>query len=314
MPVPSGQFIRISGTAFSNAGFSIGDVIVISGSSLNNGIYTINNIISDSLYEYLGLSGPSITTEDGSGINVENITVGGNKIICIGDEDSGSIGIWSYNDATVVTGAGSVLDAPSVGTSGWSNSALYPMINGSNAQYIFTPGQNAIRVCDTNIANTSVIKHFSYINRNAFANNLGGIYAGFYEHSNILAKPSSGGYINYNYNEKQAYGVNEDAATTVKADFHLRRSLGVVSSGAYAEGESNYVRIKNIDINDIPATEEIIHLEDAEDTAKIPIDSVIGLSTYPRLNQDRREHITDPANRSIVGGTNWAASGSGCYN
>ena len=311
MSLPAGQYIKIGGTAFSSAGFSVGDVIVISGSTSNNGIYTINSITTDSSNEYLGLTGPQISDEDGTSINVENITVGGNKIICIGDEDSGSIGIWSYNDATVVTGAGSVLDAPSVGTSGWSNSALYPMINGSNAQYIFTPGQNAIRVCDTNIANTSVIKHFSYINRNAFANNLGGIYAGFYEHSNILARPTSGGYVNYDYNEKQAYGVNEDAATTVKADFHLRRSLGVVSSGAYAEGESNYVRIKNIDINDIPATEEIIHLEDAEDTAKIPIDSVIGLSTYPRLNQDRREHITDPANRSIVGGTNWAASGSG---
>ena len=260
MALPAGQFIKIGGTAFTTAGFAVGDVVVISGSSLNNGIYTINAITSDSSNEYLGLSGPQITDEDGSAINIENITVGGNKIVCIGDEDSGSVGIWSYNDSTVVTGAGSVLDALSVGTSGWSNAAIYPMLSGSNAQYIFTPGQNAIRVCDTNIANTSVIKHFSYINRNAFASNLGGIYAGFYEHSNILAKPSGGGYINYNYNFKEAYGVNEDANTTVKADFHLRRSLGAVSSGAYTEGDSNYVAIKNLSTADIPATEEIIYL------------------------------------------------------
>ena len=318
MPVPSGQFIRISGTAFSNAGFSIGDVIVISGSSLNNGIYTINNIISDSLYEYLGLSGPSITTEDGSGINVENITVGGNRIVCIGDEDSGSIGIWSYNDSTVVTGVGSVLDAPSVGTSGWSNAAIYPMITGSNAQYIFTPGQSAIRACDTNIANTSIIKHFSYINRNAFGNSLGGIYAGFYEHSNILAKPSSGGYINYNYNFKEAYGIDEDAATDVKIDFHLRKSLGSASSGVYTEGDANYASIKNLSNADIPATEEIIYLEDGEDAAKVPIDAVIGLSTYPRLNKDKNEHISDEHDRlftaAIGAGCNWAAhNGTGTF-
>ena len=315
MALPAGQYIRIEDTAFSDAGFSIGDVIVISGSSSNNGIYTINNITTDSTYEYLGLSGPAITDEDGSGINAENITVGGNKIICIGDEDSGSIGIWSYNDATVVTGAGSVLDAPSVGTSGWSNAAIYPMISGNNAQYIFTPGQSAIRICDTNIANTSIIKHFSYINRNAFANNLGGIYAGFYEHSNLLAKPSTGGYVgNYNYNVRQAYGVNDDASTTIKADFHLKRSLGAVSSGVYTEGDSNYVAIKNINDTSITATEEVIYLEDAEDVAKVPIDSVVGISSSPKLNQNRVEHITTEADRDfsepLGGGTDdchWAA-------
>ena len=330
MALPAGQYIKISGAAFSGAGFSVGDVIVINGSSSNNGIYTINVITTDLnlvtgavVYEYLGLSGPAITDEDGSGINVENITLGGNKIICIGDEDSGSVGMWSYNDATVVDGTGSILDAPSVGTSGWSNAAIYPMISGSNAKYIFTAGQSAIRVCDTNIGNTSIIKHFSYINRNSFADNSGGIFAGFYEHSNILSKPNNGGYVNYNNTEKEAYGINDDGTTTVKTDFHLRRSLGSVSSGAYIEGESNYVKIKNISIDstDILATEEIFHLEDAEDIAKIPLDSVIGLASYPRLDQETQEHITTTADKdfseALGGGTNdchWAAyNGSGTF-
>ena len=203
MGKPSSQYMRIAGTGFTTAGLSVGSVILVQDSAANNGLYTINNITSDSLYEYAGLSGNVITDEEnGASIDITQVSLGGNKILCLGDEDNGIVKIWSYNNCT--DSDGTVLAAPNVGTSGWSNNAAKPLISGSNAKYIFTPGQSAVRICDTNIANSSLIKHFSYIAKMNFSSRKGGMYAGFYEHGNTLIKPSSGGYINKPYNEKEA--------------------------------------------------------------------------------------------------------------
>ena len=289
MSKPSGQYIRIAGTAFSSAGFSVGDVVTIENSTNNDGIYTINAITSDATYQYLGLSGPTITAEDGSAIDISNISVGGNRLICLGHEDTGSISLWSYNDCSQNNiNSATLADAPSIGTSGWSNGVAYPMLSGSNAKFIFTPGNSSIRICDINISNSSMIKHLSFIGRVNFANKSGGMYAGYYEHSNNLSRPSTGGYLNKNYDDHMAYGVDNASASDIKVDFHLRRSLGKVSSGAYSNSASSFSAISNrsIDSTDILATEDILYLEDAQDLAKVPIDSVIGMCNKPRLEVD----------------------------
>ena len=287
MARPAGQYMRIASTGFTTAGLAVGSTVLIQGSSANNGLYTINAITSDSLYEYAGLSGHIITDEtNGSGINVTNVTVGGNKIICFGDEDTGIVKVWSYNNSTSTTGT--VLNAPSVGTTGWSNNASKPLIQGSNAKYIFTPGQSAIRICDTNIANTSLIKHFSYIAKSNFADREGGMYAGFYEHTNSLNPPSGGGYVNAAETVKEAYGIDEDGASTIKADIHLRKSLGIFGSddGNYDELESAYCQLAQVDGIDIASTETELQLQDSEDLAKVPLDAVIGTCDQPRLGWD----------------------------
>ena len=287
MARPAGQYMRMAGTGFSSAGLTVGSTILNQGSSSNNGLYTINAITSDSLNEYAGLSGHILTDEtNGSGINITNVTLGGNKIICFGDEDTGIVKVWSYNNST--SSSGTVVNAPGVGTTGWSNNAAKPLIHGSNAKYIFTPGQSAIRICDTNIANTSLIKHFSYIAKMNFSDREGGMYAGFYEHTNTLSPPSGGGYVNKPENEKEAYGIDEDGASTIKADIHLRKSLGIFGSGDgdYDSLESAYCQLAEYDWDDISSGETELQLQDSQDLAKVPLDAVIGTCNKPRLGWD----------------------------
>ena len=95
MAIPAGQWIKHSSTGATQfSDFSVGDVIKITNSDENNGIYTINSITSNtesgSDYSYMGLTGPSIT-DDGSdaGVVITNISSKGNKLICLGDEDNG---------------------------------------------------------------------------------------------------------------------------------------------------------------------------------------------------------------------------------
>jgi len=295
MSAPNTQYMRISGTGFTSAGLSVGSNIMVDGSTANNGLYTITSITSDSLYEYAGLSGLTLTDEtNGSGIGITNVTVGGNKIVCFGDEDSGVIKTWSYNNSSSTTGT--VLDAPSVGTSGWSSNAIKPLINGSNCKYIFTPGQSAIRVCDTNISNNSVIKHYSYIAKQNFGsegrlNAHFNTYAGFYEHSNTLSPPSSGGYINKPPDEKEAYGIDEDGASTIKTSLHLRRSLAKSdSSGNYETSTKHFCELAEQGTTasdlDITATQKHMFLSSPSSASKIPLDAVIGTCNKPRLAWD----------------------------
>ncbi len=157
MAVPVGQYVRMDGGTTLFSGFSIGDTIKITGSSENNGIYTINNIDDSGGNSYMGVTGPRITDNAGdTNCIISNISSKGNKIICLGNEDVGQVDIWSYNDATDEDGDEAV--APSVGTNGWSTSAVYPVLEGSNANFIFTQVDDTVRICDTNQANTSTIK------------------------------------------------------------------------------------------------------------------------------------------------------------
>ena len=74
MSKPSGQYMRIAGTGFTSAGLSVGSVILIQDSAANNGLYTINMISSDSIYEYAGLSGNVITDEEnGESIDITQV-------------------------------------------------------------------------------------------------------------------------------------------------------------------------------------------------------------------------------------------------
>ena len=230
MPRPVGQWIRhnTSGDDKFDA-FNVGDVIKITGSNVNNGIYTINSITSNSdsgtTYSYMGLNGPPITDDPAdTGIVISDISSKGNKIVCLGDEDTGEVDIWSYNDATDEDGALAV--SPVVGVSGWSTTAIKPVLTGSDANFIFTQVDDTIRVCDTNQANSSSIKWFGYLAHRAFGSK-GGTFGGFEEHPNILQKPSRGGYVTTAYNAEQSYGVEDSDGTALTDKFDIRRWLKV---------------------------------------------------------------------------------------
>ena len=239
MGIPAGQWIRhnTSGTT-QFASFDVGDVIKITNSDENNGIYTINSITDDSTYSYMGLTGPSIS-DDGSdaGVVITDISSKGNRVVCLGDEDTGEVDIWSYSDATDEDGSFAV--SPVVGTNGWSTTAIKPVLSGSNANFIFTQVDDTIRVCDTNQANASSIKWYGYLAHRAFGPK-GGTFGGYEEHPNILQKPSRGGKVTTAYGAEESYGVENDGGTALTDKFDIRRWLKVGINTSATDKAANF--------------------------------------------------------------------------
>ena len=267
MGIPATQWIKhpTSGTTrFSD--FSVGDTIMITGSSHNNGIYTVNAITDGGGYSYMALTGPTITTDDDdSSVNITRIGTAGNKLVCLGDEDTGTVDIWSYSESTDEDGSSAV--SPSVGANGWSTSAIMPVMAGNNAQFIFTQADDTIRVCDTNEANTSIVKHYGYIQRQPFGNPDGGLYSGFEEHLNTLNKPHRGGYVTTAANDENSFGVEDDGGSDVINKFDIRRYIGSdVGNGAGATSDL----ITN-------ATGLTLRAWNNEHATRIPLDAVIAL-------------------------------------
>ena len=262
MAIPSGQYIRKDDATDNFDSFSVGDTIKIAGSEQNNGIYTINSITDNGGHSYMGLTGNALTEDtNDSAVVVTKISSKGNKIVCLGDEDTGEVDLWSYNSATNTGGTTSAF--PSIGTKGWSTKAITPVLNGSNAKFIFTQTDDTVRVCDTNEANASVIKWFGHLNHNSFGSS-GGVHGGYEEHPNILKKPHRGGYVTYAYNDERAYGIETDAdsATVLTNNYDIRQWLGVqlINSDQMSS-----------------ATDDTLRMADSDASTNIPLGIVIGL-------------------------------------
>ena len=80
----------------------------------------------------------------------------------------------------------------------------------------------------------------------------------------------------------------KSAASTIKADIHLRKSLGIFGSGDgdYDSLESAYCQLAEYDWDDISSGETELQLQDSQDLAKVPLDAVIGTCNKPRLGWD----------------------------
>ena len=243
MPRPSGQWIRHNTSGEDRfAAFDVGDVIKITNSDENNGIYTINSITNNddygTDYSYMGLTGPSITDNAAdAGVVITDISSKGNRVVCLGDEDTGEVDIWSYSDATDEDGDSAV--SPVVGTNGWSTTAIRPVLSGSNANFIFTQVDDTIRVCDTNQANASSIKWYGYLAHRAFGPK-GGTFGGFEEHPNILQKPSRGGKVTTAYGAEESYGVENDGGTALTDKFDIRRWLKIAINTSVTDKAANF--------------------------------------------------------------------------
>ena len=186
-----------------------GDVIKISGTASNNGIYTVSKIRTDGtslgsdgdvFYE---LKGSRLTNESSNSnvdLQIDVIRDTGDKLVALGDVDSeGGIDIWSTNATT----------AYGTEDNGWSAAAIKPTISGSDAKYIYHFVDEALRVCNINENNTSIIKWYGYIQRRQFDNNEGLLFAGWEEHSNILRPPAMGSnnYTSCYVNSPDVYDV-----------------------------------------------------------------------------------------------------------
>ena len=105
MPKPAGQYAKRENTTTGFSAFTVGNTVLVKNTSANDGIYTVNVITDDGLHSYMGLSGPAITRElDQTDVDIIPSGLSGDKLIGLGDEDSGSVNVWSYNSSASTTG------------------------------------------------------------------------------------------------------------------------------------------------------------------------------------------------------------------
>tara|TARA_R100000808_G_scaffold9441_1_gene25956 strand:- start:2535 stop:6095 length:3561 start_codon:yes stop_codon:yes gene_type:complete len=336
MALPVGQFVKKLNTETGFSNFSVGDTVIVKNTDDNDGIYTVNAITTDGSHSYMGLTGPPITQElDQTDVDIIPVGTTGDKLVALGDEDSGTVNIWSYNGSTN-SSTGTVIESGTpgveVGTSGWTANAISPVMSGSNAEFVFTAGQGSLRVCDSNDTNTSLIKHYKFYetvqfnSSGSFASTHGtGSFLGWQESINTLPKPSSGGLLtigsssaggfsNDNWyldgivlggaDDTKFYGFSDTTTTAgerqkVNTDYHLVRSLNNILSsttGVYETDPQGACQIKS-DANKNPtATQTYIEVRNSS-ISKIPIGAVIGLSnTNGRIDSG----VTFYAERMVV--------------
>ena len=171
----------------------VGDIIKVSGTASNNGVYTVAEITTDGTAlgtagdVYYSLKGQILTNETSAGSTdpvIEVVRAPGDKLCALGDvESSGGIDVWSNNATTDYVGT-SPNDAD-----GWINNAINPTLSGDSPKYIFHFADEALRVCNINEQNTSFIKWYGYIQKKQFASTSGLVFAGWQENPNTLAPP-----------------------------------------------------------------------------------------------------------------------------
>jgi len=202
----------------------IGDTLKISGTVNNNSVFTVTDITTDGTAlgqtgdVYYSLKGATIADENSGGDPViEVVRAPGDKMLALGDvDDAGSVDVWSNNATTDYAGT-------SPGTAdGWATTAITPTLAGDNAKYIYYFADEALRVCNINEQNTSIIKWYGYIQRRQFSNTNALIFAGWQENPNNLAPPKLATSFTYAYVNSPAVNTSStgtnDTLTTSEHD------------------------------------------------------------------------------------------------
>lgn len=171
----------------------IGDTIKITGTASNNGVFFVSDITTDGTSlgsngdVYYVLKGNPITSESSAGSTdpqIEVIRATGDKLVALGDVDSaGNIDVWSSN----ATSDYSAKD------NGWTAAVIKPTLDGNNAKYIYHFIDEALRVCNINEENTSLIKWYGYIQRDQFGHVNAPVFSEWQEHPNTLNPPKATG-------------------------------------------------------------------------------------------------------------------------
>ena len=154
---------------------------------------------------YYCVKGGALTDENSGGDpRIEVIRAPGDKLVALGDVDSArGIDIWSNNATTDYAGT-----SPA-SADGWEVSAISPTLQGDDAKYIYHFADEALRVCNINEQNSSLIKWYGYIQRQQFNSNTGLIFAEWQEHPNNLVPPKiASGILTY------AYGTASHSGST----------------------------------------------------------------------------------------------------
>ena len=210
MAVPQESYMHLidggdsnSSTIYTGSLIKIGDNIKISGTASNNGIFAVTDINEADDEVYYILKGKTVVAEDSADSTdptIEVIRAPGDKLVALGDPTSGQdVHVWSTNAVSNYATA----------DSGWSMNAIQPTMDGAGAKYIYHFADEALRVCNINEQNTSIVRWFGYIQRHQFAfakvdadggdpaNGL--IFTEWQDHSNTLSPPKTSGGFSYSY-------------------------------------------------------------------------------------------------------------------
>ena len=217
-------------TIYTSSLISIGSNIRVSGTAKNNGVFTVTDITTDGSDVYYILKGTPIVNESTAGSTdpeIEVISTLGDKMCALGDVDSaGGIDIWSNNATTDYT----------TKDNGWTARAISPTLSGDNAKYIFHFADEALRVCNTNEQNSSLVKWYGYIERQQFSSansetaSVGMVFAEWQEHPNSLDPPKSVGSLTY------AYGhTSHDGTDNATAFYQNNRGVARVKKDATSD-------------------------------------------------------------------------------
>jgi hypothetical protein len=133
--------------------FPVGSVISVTGTKSNNGFFKVFSAAG----EDLKISPSPVSEADTSAVIKRHVI--GETFVALADAATGTVDIWKRTQGTWDT---SVMNLRSDGT----NTML--ATNPSKVSYYFV--DNAIRACDTDFENSSVIRWFGYIERIHFEN------------------------------------------------------------------------------------------------------------------------------------------------
>jgi len=134
------------------------------------------------------LKGKAIVDENSEGstdLRIQVIRPDGDKLVAFGERGTSSlspgVSIWSESSST----------SPGTNDNGWTQLAIKPTLNGTDAKYIYHFVDEVLRVCDTNINNTSIVKWYGYIQKDQFTSSYGATFSEWQEQPNNLRSPES---------------------------------------------------------------------------------------------------------------------------
>ena len=239
----------------------VGDNIKISGTTSNNGVFTVSDITTDGTAlgstgnVFYVLKGRGVTTESDSlstKPKIEVIRAPGDKLCALGDVDSaGGVDVWSNNATTDYVGVSMESGEGTPTADGWTASAISPTLDGNDAQYIFHFADEALRVCNISETCTSHIKWYGYIQRHQFKHKESLVFSEWQEHSNMLFPPKSTGDFTY------CFGVTSHSGSTT-TNYYDTDNRGVLI------GKQNSTSALRLD-GDVNTTSEAFAFEDTSD-------------------------------------------------
>ena len=211
---------------------------------------------------YYCVKGGALTAESSAGSTnpqIEVIRAPGDKLVALGDVDSaGGVDVWSNNATTDYIGT-----SPA-NADGWEASAISPTLNGDDAKYIYHFADEALRVCNINEGNTSLIKWYGYIQRQQFNNVNGLIFAEWQEHPNNLAPPKLATSFTYAYVNSPAVGFGVGGTNPTLTDSYHDNTQ---ATNYYSEYRGVAKEKRAGDDADFSGTVNDIKLKDAHNTS-----------------------------------------------